>query len=248
MSRRLSLIGVCALLAGCTASAVDRDPVAPAPAGAPTVYVAIGASETAGVGTADPFRDAWPKVLWREAFPDAILYDFGVPGSTVKQALVEQVPEAIAVRPDVATVWLNVNDLVDLVPVERYETRLNRLLGRLSEAGVDVFVANVPVLTSLPLYLACLPEPPPGAIVCPIGRTLPPPAVIEFAAEAYNAAIARVAERHDATVVDLHALGDVAASDPSFVSDDGFHPSTEGAALIAARFAAAVAGSGGDAP
>jgi lysophospholipase L1-like esterase len=229
-----------ALLASCTTSGADRDPVSPEAAGPPPVYVAIGASETAGVGTTDPFRDAWPKVLWRDALPDAVLYDFGVPGSTVAQALVEQLPEAVAAGPDVATVWLNVNDLVDLVPVERYESRLDRVVGRLRAAGADVYVANVPVLTSLPLYLACRPDPPPGTVFCPLDRRLPPPEVVERATRDYNAAIARVADHHGATVVDLHALGDVATSDPGFVSDDGFHPSTEGAGAIAERFAEAI--------
>lgn len=239
--RRLGLVvALVAAAASCTTSGADRDPVAPGPVGDAIVYVAIGASETAGVGTREPFRDAWPKVLWREALSDAVLYDFGVPGSTVAQALQEQVPEAVAADPDVATVWLNVNDLVDLVPVDRYESSLDRVVGQLRDAGAEVYVANAPVLTSLPLYLACLPDPPAGAITCPIDRTLSPPDVVERATLDYNAAIARVAERHGATVVDLHALGDLAGSDPAFVSEDGFHPSTEGAERIADLFASAI--------
>ncbi|HEX6230631.1 MAG TPA: SGNH/GDSL hydrolase family protein [Actinomycetota bacterium] len=242
MRRRLVSLLLSAVAAGCTTSAGASDPVAPGPAPSPVLYAAVGASETAGVGTRDPSRDAWPRVLWRTELEGAVLFDFGVPGSTVEQALVEQVPEAVAVGPDVVTVWLNVNDLIDGVPARRFERRLSEVVGALARGGrSQVFVANVPVLTGLPLYLACRPDPPPDGPGCPIGDALPGPEVIAAATEAYNRAIARVADRFGATVVDLHGLGDLASVDPSYVSEDGFHPSTEGARLIAGRFAAAIA-------
>ncbi|TMC01696.1 MAG: SGNH/GDSL hydrolase family protein, partial [Chloroflexi bacterium] len=58
--------------------------------------------------------------------------------------------------------------------------------------------------------------------------------------QAYNAAIAAVVAREGATLVDLYAAGDVPDQHPGYVSRDGFHPSAEGAAAIAATFAAAL--------
>jgi len=58
--------------------------------------------------------------------------------------------------------------------------------------------------------------------------------------QAYNAAVAQVAQRNGATLVDLYAAGEVADLHPEYVSGDGLHPSAEGAAAIAADFAQAL--------
>jgi lysophospholipase L1-like esterase len=70
--------------------------------------------------------------------------------------------------------------------------------------------------------------------------TLPPPDQVDGLVQAYNAAIARVAARYGATLVDLYAQGEVVDQHPEYVSGDGFHPSTQGAAAIADAFAAAL--------
>jgi lysophospholipase L1-like esterase len=58
---------------------------------------------------------------------------------------------------------------------------------------------------------------------------------------AYDAAIARVAAAEGAVVVDVRsATGGGPGSE--LVSDDGFHPSTEGHRRVAAAFAAAAQG------
>src|SRR4051794_40425075 len=59
-----------------------------APAAAAT-YVAVGASETVGVGADDPERQAWPSVLARTALPDFRFVNLGVSGSTVGEAIDE---------------------------------------------------------------------------------------------------------------------------------------------------------------
>lgn len=81
------------------------------------LYVAIGASETVGAGSSDPLRQSWPQVLFRAAFTRrATFVNLGVPGATVAEALEQEVPYAEELRPDVVTIWLNVNDLVTGVP------------------------------------------------------------------------------------------------------------------------------------
>jgi lysophospholipase L1-like esterase len=233
----------------CTGGSPAPEAAVSPTAGRPVVYAAVGASETAGVGTADPFRDAWPRVLWASLPPGSALYDLGVPGSTTEQALSEQLPQAVAVRPDVVTVWLNVNDLVAGVPPIRYGGRLAELVGRLRDAGVTtVLVANTPRLDTLPLYRAC--RAPDGVYAPPGGppvrcRTdvvppLPAPAKVRALVAAYNRQIARVVATEGAVLIDLHALGDVAVTHPAWISRDGFHPSTQGAAAVAELFAAAL--------
>jgi acyl-CoA thioesterase I len=252
--RRTATALVLVLTAACTGAHHGSEAGVPATPGRPVVYAAVGASETAGVGTADPFRDAWPRVLWRTLPLGSALYDLGVPGSTTEQALAEQVPQAVAVRPDVVTVWLNVNDLIAGVPPARYGAELEELVHRLRRDGATtVLVADTPRLDTLPLYRACraadgvyTPEGGP-AVRCRLDVVppFPPPRVVRARVAAYDREIARVVAAEGAVLVDLHALGDVATEHPTWISPDGFHPSTRGAAAVADLFADALQGSRG---
>jgi hypothetical protein len=73
------------LLAACTSGGpaarpgLARPPAAVATTPAPVVYAAIGASETAGIGAADPRRQAWPTVFYLTALPPtAVYYNLGI--------------------------------------------------------------------------------------------------------------------------------------------------------------------------
>ena len=59
---------------------------------------------------------------------DVQIVNLGVSGSTLAQALDEQVGPAVDARPEVITVWLAVNDLNARVPLERYTADLDTLL------------------------------------------------------------------------------------------------------------------------
>jgi acyl-CoA thioesterase I len=239
---RLQLLAAAVVaLTACATGAQDVTPETRSTSGRPVVYVAIGASETAGVGTRDPFRDAFPQQLFQLLDHTALMYSFGLPGETTKGALRDELPAALAVRPTLATVWLNVDDLAAGVPVADYEARMDQIVGGLRGAGARVLIANTPHLDRLPAYFACQPNPPARSPKCPLGSvTLPPPDEVDAQVQAYNAAIARVAQRNGATVVDVYAPGQVPDQHPEYLSSDGFHPSTAGAAAIAEAFAAAL--------
>jgi lysophospholipase L1-like esterase len=167
------------------------------------------------------------------------MYDYGLPGETTEAALRDELPPALAVHPTLATVWLNVDDLVAGVTLSDYEARLDQLVNGLRTAGAKVLLANTPHLDRLPAYAACRPNPPAGP-KCPLGPvTLPPPDQVEAQVQDYNAAIARVVAREGAVLVDLYAAGEVPVLHPEYVGRDGFHPNAAGAAAIAATFAAA---------
>ena len=211
----------------------------------PLVYVAIGASETVGIGTIDPLRDAWPSVLWRRLPPGTSFYNLGLPGTTTREAIIEQLPLAKVADPDIVTVWLNVNDILRNVRPAQYGRDLQRLLAGLSERGsFIILVANAPKLDRLPLYRACRsPDarftPPFGpAVKCPqemLGE-LPGPEIARDLVNAYNAQVRQAARAEDARVVDLHELVGSAVERRAYVSSDGFHPSTAGAIAIANAF------------
>lgn len=208
----------------------------PAPADPPRVYVAVGASETVGVGADDPATQAWPRVLHDRALAGTRFVDVGVSGATVRDALTGQLARALAEDPDVVTVWLAVNDALSLVPVADYEQSLGDLVHALRQGGrTEVLVANVPPLDRLPAYRACLPGSGVTDVACSL-PLVPRPAEVRATVAEYNAAIGRVVAREGAVLVDLSAERDLAA----LTSDDGFHPSTRGHRAVARAFAVAL--------
>lgn len=223
------------LIAACTADARERTDAER------VVYVAIGASDTVGVGADDPRTDAWPSLFRRIALPaNAGYHNLGISGATTQEAIRRQLPAAERLRPTIATVWLNVNDLMHGVVPDVYEERLRYLLNSLREAGAErILVANTPVLEDLPAYRSCL-HPKSAGAACRLPGLVPPPELVRFAVDAYNEAIDRAAEAAGATVVDLHGIGNAPASHPAWVSADGFHPSTDGYRVVAERFAEAL--------
>lgn len=195
-----------------------------------SLYVAVGASDSVGVGARRPRREAWPTVLHREALPTMRFVNLAVSGATVEDALRRQTDRAVALRPSLVTVWLAVNDLAAGVAVEDYEHRLGQVVHRLRGGGsTRVLVANIPYLDRLPVYLQW--------------RDLLPPEMLNAAVDAYNDAIGSVTRREGADLVDLHAVALAAreaGTEPGLISGDGFHPSSAGHRAIAQAFAAAL--------
>jgi acyl-CoA thioesterase I len=200
------------------------------------LYVAIGASDAVGVGARRPAREAWPKLLHQQAFGGGTRFvNLGVSGSTVADALVEQLRRAERLAADVVTVWLVVNDIVAGVPVDAYEAGLDELVGRLQRGGAErLLVGNAPYLERLPAYLFWR----------SVG-VLPGPDEANRIVDGYNAAVERVVARHSATLVDLRAAGLAARRagiEATLFATDGFHPSTAGHRALAATFRAALLG------
>src|SRR5207244_884637 len=76
-------------------------------------YVAVGASETTGVGSQTPLREAWPRLLFRSSMPsNTVFVNMGVPGATVAQALRLEVGPTLDLKPAIVTDCLNVNDII----------------------------------------------------------------------------------------------------------------------------------------
>jgi lysophospholipase L1-like esterase len=214
----------------------------------PEIYVAVGDSMTAGQGADDPASEAWPVVLSRSLPPGSTFLNLGIGGATVADATARELPSALAQHPTLVTVWLGINDLANVVPVATYEQRLADLVHRLrADSAPRLLLANIPPFDHLPAYTSCLPDPPAGSSPCvlsPQARALlPAPGVLNGYLDAYNAAVAEVAEREGAVLVDVHQAALQARSEgreASLVSADGFHPSVAGHRELAAVFAAAL--------
>lgn len=211
----------------------------PSPSPSPTVtatarptsalhYVAIGASDTVGIGALDPERGSWPARI-AALLPDGATYaNLGVSGSLTAQAATEQLPAAIRERPQVVTIWLAVNDMNAGVTPAGHAAALGEIVdGLVERTEARVFVGNVPDLRSVPVYADTDPD------------------VLAALIAAYNDGIARIARSHGERVVlvDLFTGSAELMTDVT-VAPDGFHPSDAGYILIAERFAAAMRASG----
>jgi acyl-CoA thioesterase I len=248
---RRSPIGLAVFVALCSAACQPAGQVGArsvpsvSPGGRAFTYVAIGASESFGMGADDPARDAWPQVFYRTSLPRAVtLVDLGIPGATVADALRDELPRAEALHPELVTVWLDVNDITHRVPLATYRSQLTSLLRSLRDGGkTKVLVANTPPLDRLPLLLRCRPFVPTER-GCDRTRRVPVGEIIRVVAK-FNDAIAEVAAATGAVLVDLHAWGESVQSPADiarFVGSDGFHPSAAGHRAIAAVFARAYLG------
>ena len=186
----------------------------------PLTYVALGASDSAGVGAAAPEQESWPAVLHGRLPAGSRLVNLGISGSLLRQALDQQLPIALDSAPDLVTVWLAVNDYGARVPLEPYLADLDRLVGELrSPTKAVVLVGNIPDLGAIPAA----------------GRF-----DLRFV-DRWNAGIDDVVRRHQATLVDLRATWQEVREHPEYISSDGFHPSTIGYQRLADVFYASAA-------
>ncbi|HEX2173971.1 MAG TPA: SGNH/GDSL hydrolase family protein [Dehalococcoidia bacterium] len=221
LTAQIGLILLGSLLAsGC------RWPVA---ADRPLVYVALGASDSVGVGTADPAQEGWVPQLHSRLPPGTRLVNLGVSGFRLAEAVEQTLPIAVDADPDIVTIWLAVNDFNARTDLGQYERDLDRLLGALAATEPRVIlIGNIPDLTLVPVYASF--GVPKEALAAEVDR--------------WNAAIDRQAVKHGARVVDLHAQWLELADHPEYVSADGFHPSASGYRRLADLFYASLEAAG----
>ena len=192
-------------------------------------YVAIGASDSVGVGASDPATGSWPALVAARLPAESPPYiNLGVSGSLALQAVTQQLPGAIAQKPNIVSVWLAVNDLNATIEPASFADSLGLIVdGLVQKTGATIFVGNVPDLRSVPVYAGT------------------DKARLLAGIQAYNDVIAAIAARSSprVRVVDLFT-GSAALVSTATVSQDGFHPSDEGYRLIADRFANTMRASG----
>jgi acyl-CoA thioesterase I len=191
-------------------------------------YVAIGASDTVGVGASDPATGSWPARVAKLLPPGSAYVNVGVSGSIALQARTAQLPGAIAQRPTVVSIWLAVNDMNATIEPASFANDLGAIVdGLVAATDAKIFVGNVPDLRPVPAYK--------DADKAALFRLI----------SAYNAAIASIAAKSPGRVVAVDLFtGSAELVSTITVSGDGFHPSDAGYQLIADRFADAMRASG----
>ena len=184
-----------------------------------TTYVALGDSFTAGL---EPGQTRWADELAKEL--GARYVNLASVGATSEQVELEQLERALEMSPDVVTLVCGANDvLFNTRPdADAYAARLSRMFTRLRRElpGVEIVTATYPDITR---FLDLRP------------RTR---ARVEEGMERFNAAVRRVARRHD--VVLMESFDHPAANDRDTYAADGFHPSAEGHRKAAREFLRAI--------
>lgn len=226
LSTRWLLLPILLLVFGLSAACDRDDPSGNAAAPVVPLYLAVGASDAVGTGARDPGVDGWVVQLHRRMPGGTRLANLAIGGLTMRQAVEQVLPVAVDLRPSVVTVWLAANDVASGVPLESYLADLDTLLATLAgETEARVYVANLPDLTLLPAF-----------------RARPP---VELRAEVlrWNEAIAAVAHRNGAELVDIYGGWTELRDRRDYISRDGLHPSTTGHRRLAELFWQTIAAS-----
>ena len=225
-----ALLLALAVLAACGEASGSRYvPPAATPSATPSmVYVAMGASDAVGVGASDPNTTAYVPRLIARLPAHAFALNLGVNGYTVKQALAEELPQALSAHPTLVTVWLVGNDFRQCTPLADYQRDLDSLLGQLqSQTRAQVFVANAPDMSLLP----AIRDGSPNLGACLRGLQ---PAQIRAVVAQWNAVIDAVVAKHHQVLVDLFHSN--LEAHPEYIASDGFHPSDSGYRVLADLF------------
>jgi lysophospholipase L1-like esterase len=200
-----------------------------------TTFVALGDSITLGIG--DPVRLPEPDggkgprgwrgwaVLLADALPDTELHIVAGNGACMASLELDQLPRALQLRPDIASVVIGVNDtLRPNFDPDRIAAAAAHTVGALRAAGADVLTMRLPD----PGRMLGMP----GVLARPLARR----------AHQVNDVMDQVAERFGTLHFD--AASDAAAYDPQMWAADRLHPSERGHRLIARRFHALLAEAG----
>ena len=183
-----------------------------------TTFVALGDSISLGVGDPAPAGGwrGWAAFL-AQSLPGGRLVNLAATGARASDVERMQLPRALELRPDVASVVVGINDTLRAgFDAARTQAALAHVAGSLTAAGAVVLTMRLPD----PGMMLGLPP----ALARPLARRL---LVI-------NEAMDQVAEQFG--TVHFDAAADLATYDRQMWSADRLHPSERGHRYIAGRF------------
>ncbi|WP_427923735.1 SGNH/GDSL hydrolase family protein [Streptomyces sp. cg40] len=193
-------------------------------------FVALGDSLTEGVG--DPVGEEWRG--WAALLADGLagqpedtveFTNLAVSGAQSRDVLERQTPAGLALKPDVVSVVIGVNDTLRCTfDIQALAARLDKVYAAFTAQGAV-------------LLTACLPDPGamlglPGALARPLARRQ----------RAVNTVVHALSERYGA--VHLHAAEGEWIMDRAIWSADRLHPGERGHRQLALRFHALLAEEG----
>ena len=175
----------------------------------PVRYVALGDSYT--IGTSVEAHERFPdQLVARLGSRLELVANLGVNGYTSADLIRDELPPLAGLAPGFVTVLIGVNDVVQRVPLERYEANAGRIL----DAVLAVVPADHVVVVAVPDYT-----------VTPAGGDYGDPRQQHDAIVAVNATMARLAAARGIAFVEIFDISLEAGTDRSLVAVDGLHPS-----------------------
>jgi lysophospholipase L1-like esterase len=182
-------------------------------------FVALGDSLTEGVG--DPVGDGWrgwAALLAGGLAEESVEFtNLAVSGAQTREVLELQTPAGLALRPDVVSVVIGVNDTLRCTfDIHAVAERLDKVYAAFTGQGAV-------------LLTACLPDPGsmlglPGSLARPLARRQ----------RAVNQVVHALSDRYGA--VHLHAAEEAWITDREMWSADRLHPGERGHRQLALRF------------
>jgi lysophospholipase L1-like esterase len=193
----------------------------------PVRYVALGDSYT--IGTAVEPADAWPSQLAARVTTAGALQlvaNLGVNGYTSGDVIRDELPRLSSLKPDVVSLLVGVNDVVQGVSESIYRANVARILDDL----LTTLAPNRIWTVATPDYT-----------VTPAGADYGEPAARAAGILEVNAILRGLAGERRIAWVDIHDLSLRAGGDRTLVAVDGLHPSGRQYSLWVDRIAPVVA-------
>jgi acyl-CoA thioesterase-1 len=188
-------------------------------------YVALGDSYT--IGTSVREAERWPNQLVAHVPGLELVANLGVNGYTSRDLIRDELPRLASLRPELLSVLIGVNDVVQGVPKSTYRANVGLIL---DEVVRWVGASRALVVTT------------PDYTVTPSGAAFGDPAQQAAGIRANNAIITELATARAIAVADIHDLSLRAAGTRSLVAGDGLHPSGAQYALWVERIIPVVEG------
>jgi acyl-CoA thioesterase I len=182
---------------------------------APLRFVAIGASETIGrdASSGNGFLDLVRRELEAEGIPVEFV-NLGISGAEADIVIDRELTPALRAQPDLVTVFVGANDVVQGRSLGAFSSQLDTILRRLAEStDAEVAVATIFDLTRLPTF-----------------RRNPDRDVTPQRVAAFNDEIRRATAAYGYTLIELVSF----PAERNTVGD-GFHQNDEGHRLLAAE-------------
>ncbi len=176
-------------------------------------YLALGDSYTIGTGLEDEaqnFASLLAGRLKEETAIDVALVNLGVNGYTTTDLIREELPVARSVRPELVTVLIGANDIVQRSDEATYRGRLQQIYQAIQELGVPaarVLAISIPDFSPLP-----------GA--APFGSARDLCARVD----GFNDVARSEAADHEFLYADITQISREANSGHNWIAGDGLHP------------------------
>lgn len=196
-----------AILAAC--GGVTRDAETGSPEADAVRYVALGDSYT--IGTSVDVQESWPAQLAERVDGLELVANLAVNGYTSRDLIERELPELGDHRPDLVTVLIGVNDVVQGVSDAEYAANVAVILDEV----LTQLSADRTVCVATPDYT-----------LTPQGSRFGDPAAQSERVAGVNAILRDACERRGmAFVPEIFEISQRVADDPSLVATDGLHPS-----------------------